>query len=444
MKESTNICRQATEIVKKLKMRGFEAYFVGGCVRDFISGIAPEDYDIVTSAHPDQVMAIFPRTHAVGAKYGVVVVILENHPYEVATYRSDDLYYDGRRPSAIRFSTAREDVLRRDFTINGLLMDPLTQEIIDYINGRDDLDKRIIRTIGNPENRFNEDYLRMLRAIRFASSLNFTIEPFAREAIKKYAEKIKQISAERLQEELNKILTRNGARRGFELMLETGLLREILPEVDRMRGINQPARFHPEGDVWQHTMIMLEILPEMGKLKSNRQLAWAVLLHDIGKAVTKTENGNDIHFYGHVHAGEEIADGIMQRLKFSRNDRDAVLSLIHHHMVFMNVQRMRQGRLKRFLRMPYFDLHLALHYLDCRASHGMMDNYEFCKNQLDHLEKEELHPSRLITGNDLLEMGFAPGKIVGEILSSLEDAQLEGEITSKADAEKFIRERWIK
>ena len=442
--DGSNIRQQAIEIVNKLKRRGFEAYFVGGCVRDFINGITPDDYDIVTSAYPEQVMDIFPRTVAVGAKFGVVAVIIENHPYEVATFRSDDVYIDGRRPSGIRYSTVREDVFRRDFTVNGLLMDPSTADVIDYVNGRDDLEKKIIRTIGNPDHRFNEDYLRMLRAIRFAANLNFAIDSATMEAVKKHAGKIKQISAERLQEELKKILTRNGARRGFELMMETGLLREILPEVDRLRGINQPARFHPEGDVWQHTLIMLELLPGTGELKANRQLAWAVLLHDIGKAVTRTEDANGVHFYGHVRAGEEIADEIMQRLRFSRADRDSVLNLIHYHMVFMNVKKMRKGRLKRFLRMPDFELHLILHYLDCMASHGMLDNYEFCKEQLEHLDDDDLHPPRLFTGRDLIEMGFTPGKIIGEILSSLEEGQLEGVITTRADAEKFIRGRWNK
>jgi len=434
----------AVEIVRKLKREGFEAYFVGGCVRDFIRNVTPDDYDIVTSAHPEQVMAIFPRTVAVGAKFGVVAVIIENHPYEVATFRSDDAYIDGRRPSGVHFSTSREDVFRRDFTVNGLLMNPETAEIIDHVGGLDDIEKKILRTIGDPDQRFNEDYLRMLRAIRFAANLNYEIDPATYDAMGKYAAKIKQISAERLQEELGKILTRTGTRRGFELMAKTNLLREILPEVDQLQGVSQPPLFHPEGDVWQHTLMMLDMLPLKGNLANNRQLAWAALLHDVGKAVTRTEDEKGIHFYGHVRAGEEIAAAIMQRLRFSRTDQEVIASLIHYHMVFMNAQKMRQGRLRRFLRMPDFDLHLDLHRLDCQASHNILDNFEFCQNQLQYLEKEDLHPPRLLTGDDLMSLGFAPGKVMGEILRALEDMQLEGTITSRQDAENFVRGKWNK
>jgi poly(A) polymerase len=404
----------------------------------------PDDYDIVTSAHPEQVMAIFPRTVAVGAKFGVVAVIIKSHPYEVATFRSDDAYIDGRRPSRVHFSDSREDVFRRDFTINGLLMNPETEEIIDHVHGRAAIEKKTIRTIGDPDYRFNEDYLRMLRAIRFAANLNYEIDSATKDAIAKHSTKITQISAERLQEELGKILTRSGARRGFELMAETKLLREVLPEVDRLQGVLQPPLFHPEGDVWQHTLLMLDLLPGSGEPLDRRRLAWGALLHDIGKAVTRTEDERGVHFYGHVQAGEEIASGIMQRLKFSRVDREVIADLIHYHMVFMNVQKMRKGRLKRFLRMPAFDLHLELHRLDCEASHNMLDNYEFCLNQLQHLEEEDLHPPRLLTGDDLIALGFTPGKVMGEILRALENMQLEGMITTREDAEKFVRDKWNK
>lgn len=440
--EGNDIRRQAVEIVGRLKQEGFEAYFVGGCVRDFIRGVTPDDYDIVTSAHPDQVMTIFPRTVAIGSKFGVVSVIVEGHPYEVATFRSDDVYIDGRRPSGVRFSSSREDVFRRDFTINGLLMNPETEEIIDHVNGRADIGKKIIRTIGDPDARFNEDYLRMLRAIRFAANLEFNIESSAKEAITKHVAKISRISAERILEELNKIISRTGARNGFELMAQTGLLREVLPELDRLRGIGQPPQYHPEGDVWQHTLIMLELLSQNDKFRNNMQLAWGVLLHDVGKAITRTEDEKGIHFYGHVRSGEEIADATMQRLRFSRADREAVINLIHYHMMFMNVQQMRKGRLKRFLGMPDFDLHLELHRLDCLSSHSMLDNYYFCVNQLQKLEEEDLHPSRLLTGHDLINLGYAPGKAMGEILHTLEDAQLEGVITTREQAENFIRARW--
>jgi poly(A) polymerase len=432
----------AEEIVQRLKTSGYEAYFVGGCVRDSILGNASSDYDIVTSALPGQVTELFSSTISIGAKFGVIAVIVENHPYEVATFRSDDVYEDGRHPYHVRFSSAREDVFRRDFTINGLLMDPASGEIFDYINGRADIEKKIIRTIGDPDGRFNEDYLRMLRAIRFAANLGFIIETATKKAIARNAPKINQISAERVREELSKILTRGGSRNGFELMMETNILKEILPEVDKLKGVEQPPRFHPEGDVWQHTLNMLDLLPQDGDTDKNLCLAWGTLLHDIGKALTRSEDEKGVHFYDHVQKGEEIADKIMQRLKFSRAQRETVLALIRQHMVFMNVQKMRPGRLKRFLRMPDFDLHLELHRLDCIASHGMLDNYEFCRGQLGHLDADDLHPPRQLTGNDLISLGFIRGKIIGEILLALEEEQLEGRIATPEEARNFVLANW--
>lgn len=438
-----NIHRQnAGEIVRRLKQSGYEAYFVGGCVRDFILGNASSDYDIVTSALPDQVMALFSNTVSIGAKFGVIAVIVQGRPYEVATFRSDDIYEDGRHPSRVHFSSAKEDVFRRDFTINGLLMDPETREITDYVNGRTDIEGKIIRTIGDPDSRFNEDFLRMLRAVRFAANLDFAIEPATKEAIERNASKIKQISAERLREELGKILTRGGSRRGFELMMQTGILKEILPEVEKLKGVEQPPRFHPEGDVWQHTLKMLEHLPRNGDTHENLCLAWGTLLHDIGKALTRSENENGVHFYGHVQKGEEIADDIMQRLRFSRAQRETVVNLIRQHMSFMNVQKMRPGRLKQFLRMPDFNLHLELHRLDCLASHGMLDNYEFCRDQLQSLTLDDLHPPRLLTGDDLISLGLTRGKMLGDILRALEDEQLEGRIKTPEEAINFVRANW--
>lgn len=436
--------KYAEEIVRQLKSAGFEAYFVGGCVRDFVRGFVPGDYDIVTSALPDKIISLFPHTADIGAKFGVVAVINDGYSYEVATFRRDDIYKDGRRPSQVHFSTAREDVLRRDFTINGLLMDPVTGQIIDYVDGRADIENKIIRTIGNSEKRFNEDYLRMLRAVRFAANLNYEIEPATKKAIEINAAKIKQISAERLQEEISKILARPGARRGFELMAQTGILQEILPEIERLRGVEQPLRFHPEGDVWQHTLMMLELLQNKGNSDENMSLAWAALLHDAGKALTRTEDENGVHFYGHVQRGEEIAENIMQRLRFSRARSETVLNLIHYHMVFMNVHKMRPGRLKRFLRMPDFNLHLELNRLDCLASHGMLDNYEFCRDQLQKLVVEDLYPPRLLNGNDLITLGYVPGKIIGNILEALENEQLEGRIKTKQEAREFVEANWKK
>jgi poly(A) polymerase len=434
--------KHADEIVHRLKQSGYEAYLVGGCVRDFILGKVSGDYDIVTSALPDQVMALFSNTLSIGAKFGVIAVIVQGRPYEVATFRSDDVYQDGRHPSQIHFSSAKGDVFRRDFTVNGLLMDPETGEITDYVNGRMDIEKKIIRTINDPDSRFNEDFLRMLRAIRFAANLGFTIEAGTLNAIGRNASKIINISAERVREELGKILTCGGARTGFELMIQTGILKEVLPEIDRLKGVEQPPQFHPEGDVWQHTLKMLELLPKDGATDKNLCLGWGTLLHDVGKAVTRSEDEKGVHFYGHVKRGEQIADDIMQRLKFSRAHRETVLNLIRQHMVFMNVQKMRPGRLKRFLRMPDFDLHMELHRLDCISSHGMQDNYEFCRDQLQSLAADDLHPPRLLTGDDLISLGFARGKLIGEILRALEDEQLEGRITTSQDARNFVGANW--
>ncbi|MDP2852830.1 MAG: CCA tRNA nucleotidyltransferase [Smithellaceae bacterium] len=429
-------------IVRRLKQAGFEAYFVGGCVRDFVRGVTPGDYDIATSALPDQVTALFERTLAVGAKFGVIMVMADGHPYEVATFRSDDVYEDGRRPTSVHFSSAREDVFRRDFTINGLLMDPETHQIIDYVDGLADIDRKVLRTIGDPAVRFNEDYLRMLRAIRFAANLDYAMDPATQSAIQANAANIKGISAERIAEELQKILTHGGARRGFELMADTGILQQILPEVDRMRGVSQPPRFHPEGDVWQHTMIMLEMLSGETSPLIAPALAWGALLHDVGKPVSRTEDDDGVHFHGHVKLGEAIAEGVLQRLRFSRAQKDTVLSLIHHHMAFMNVQKMRPARLKRFLRMPDFHLHLQLHRLDCLASHGMLDHYDFCRHQLQNLEHEALHPPRLLNGHDLMAMGFTPGKLIGEVLRTLEEEQLENRIHNSEEAAAFVQTRW--
>ncbi|MBN1366165.1 MAG: CCA tRNA nucleotidyltransferase [Syntrophaceae bacterium] len=425
-----------------MKQSGHEAYFVGGCVRDFILKKDSGDFDIVTSAPPDKIIELFHHTVSIGVKFGVVVVIVENHPYEVATFRSDDVYEDGRHPSGVRFSSAKEDVLRRDFTINGLLMDPASRKILDYVNGRADIEKKIIRTIGSPDIRFNEDYLRILRAIRFATNLGFEIESETKKAIIFNASKINQISTERIRDELNKILTRGGARRGFELMSDTNILKAILPEVDKLKGVKQPPRFHPEGDVWRHTLNMLELLPADGETDKNISLGWATLLHDVGKALTRSEDEKGVHFYGHVQKGEEIANDVMQRLRFSRVQKETVINLISQHMVFMNVQKMRPGRLKRFLRMPDFDLHLELHRLDCIASHGILDNYEFCRNQLQILDLDDLHPPRLLTGDDLIAIGFSPGKIIGEILLALEEEQLEGRIKTSKEARDYVNTKW--
>lgn len=427
----------AAKIVERIRLSGHEAFFVGGCVRDIVRGVEPADYDIVTSARPEQIREIFPRTVPLGIRFGIVLVVEEGHNFEVATYRADDAYIDGRRPSRIRYATAEEDVRRRDFTVNSLLMDPQTGRITDLTGGLRDIDERVIRTIGNPLHRFAEDHLRMLRAVRLAANLGFTIEQSTMEAIREKRACIALISAERVREELSRLLTGGKAGRGMELLDESGLLAVILPEVSAVKGIEQPARYHPEGDVWEHTLRMLTLLP-LGEGGADLRLAWAVLLHDVGKAVTRSEDPAGVHFYGHVQKGAEIAGRIMDRLRFSRSDRDTVLELISSHMRFMHVRDMRPGTLKRFLRMPGFDLHLELHRLDCLGSHGMLDNHEFCLGKLNEIPAEKLHPARLLTGDDLIAMGFSPGPGMGRILKMVEEAQLNGEITTAEEARKLV------
>ncbi|MFA4917402.1 MAG: HD domain-containing protein, partial [Syntrophales bacterium] len=431
--------RTAAGIVRRLRQTGHEAYLVGGCVRDLIRGVEPGDYDVVTSARPDDVQSLFPHTVPVGVSFGVVVVIEEGQNYEVATFRTEDGYEDGRRPSQVKFATVEEDISRRDFTVNGLLMDPETGRIIDYVDGCRDIERRLIRTIGEPQERFSEDYLRMLRAVRFAANLGFEIDQPTLDAIKKHVPAIHRISAERINAELTSLLACGGGRRGMEILNATGLLAELLPEIQAMRGVEQPPLFHPEGDVWEHTLRMLDLLScgEEGA-KADERLAWGVLLHDIGKVDTRSEDEKGVHFYGHVGKGEEIAGRILRGLRFSRADMETVLDLIHCHMLFMHVREMRPNKLKRLLGKQDFDLHLELHRLDCLGSHGMLDNYEFCRTKLAEFAKEELHPQKLISGHDLIAMGFRPGSVFGEILKAVEDAQLDGEILTGDDARRMV------
>jgi len=432
----------AISIVQRLQGAGYEAYFVGGCVRDLLRGVEPGDYDIVTSARPEEVCSLFPHTVPVGISFGVVLVVEGGHSYEVATFRTESDYKDGRRPSQVEFARAKGDVRRRDFTVNALLMDPVTGKIVDYVEGRQDIENRLIRTIGSPEERFAEDHLRMLRAVRFAANLGYDIDPETFNAIKKHAFSIRRISAERIRDELTKLLTRGGARRGMEILAETGLLAEVLPEVNALRGVDQPQRFHPEGDVWEHTLRMLDLMSSGEGVEIDLRIAWGVVMHDIGKAHTRSENESGIHFYGHVPEGEKIAEAIMRRLRFSRAEMETILALIHYHMLFINVMDMRRNRLKRFLRMPDFNLHLELHRLDCLGSHGSLESYEFCREKLEEIAEEELHPPRLLNGNDLIGMGFPPGPLFSEIMQAIEDAQLDGKISTSADARRLVMDRW--
>ncbi|MHB8908868.1 MAG: CCA tRNA nucleotidyltransferase [Syntrophales bacterium] len=429
---------EAAAVVRRLREAGHEAFWVGGCVRDLIRGVTPTDFDIVTSARPEAVQSLFSRTTAVGARFGVVIVAEGEGRYEVATFRTEADYDDGRRPSRVAFATAEEDVRRRDFTVNGLLMDPETGRIIDHVEGRRDIQRRLIRTIGDPGDRFADDHLRMLRAVRFAATLDFAIAEATFAAVRLQASAIRRISAERIREELTRILVSGRARRGMELLAESGLIAEILPEVAALRGVGQPPVFHPEGDVWEHTLRTIDLLPA----GADPRLAWGALLHDAGKAETRFEDAAGVHFYGHDRRGEEIAAAILSRLRFSREETQTICALVRSHMLFMNVREMRPNRLKRFLRMPDFPLHRELHRLDCLGSHGLLDNYAFCRERLEAYSEEELRPPPLMTGGELIAMGFSPGPLFKEILGAVEDAQLGGEIATAGEARSLVLKRW--
>jgi putative nucleotidyltransferase with HDIG domain len=426
----------AKAIIGRLREAGHTAWLVGGCVRDLLLGRPAKDFDIATSARPEELVRLFPRADLVGAHFGVVLVRKDSAQVEVATFRSDLEYADGRRPVGVHFESGpREDVLRRDFTVNALLLDPVDGAVLDFVGGRADLETKRIRAIGDPERRFREDHLRLLRAIRFAARLEFAIEPATFAAIQRFAPLIHTVSAERIRDEIARILTEGGARRGFELLDSTGLLREVLPEVSAMKGVAQPPEFHPEGDVWTHTLIMLENLRE-----PSLSLALGVLLHDIGKPPT-FRIAERIRFDGHVGKGVEIAHSILRRLRFPNHIIEAVEALVANHMKFIDVARMRDSTLKRFMRMPDFEEHMALHELDCLASHGSLDTYDFLRQKQQELPPEQLKPAPLITGRDLISAGYRPGPEFGLVLREIEDAQLDGRISTTEEALQLARER---
>jgi poly(A) polymerase len=433
----SEIKQHALQIVETLRQEGFQAYLVGGCVRDLLLGREPADLDVTTSATPDQVMGIFPQTYAVGAQFGVVLVPdAEGKTVEVATFRSDIGYSDGRHPDEVRFSKdAREDVQRRDFTINGLLLDPVTHEVLDYVGGRADLEGGVIRTIGDPERRFGEDQLRMLRAARFAARFGYTIEPATLTAIQKLAGRIRQVSQERMRDELTKMLIEGRARLAFLLLDKTGLLPEVLPEVAAMKGVEQPPQFHPEGDVFIHTLLLLGGLPE----PCPPTLAWGALLHDVGKPPTFRVAPDRIRFDGHVEVGVKMAEEICRRLRFSNQDTEQILALVQNHMRFAQVERMNESTLKKFLRIPHFDEHLELHRLDCQSSNGRMESYNFAREKLASIPPEVMRPTPLISGDDLIAAGYAPGPGFKEILAAVEDRQLENRLRSGEEAMEFVR-----
>jgi tRNA nucleotidyltransferase/poly(A) polymerase len=433
----------AADICRKLQGAGFQAYLVGGCVRDLLLGREPEDYDVATDAHPMRVQELFPSSVDVGARFGVILVVEDGAKVEVATFRSDVGYSDGRHPDRVEYSNSpEEDVLRRDFTINGLMLDLETQQVLDFVGGRQDLREHIIRAIGPPDLRFREDRLRMVRAVRFASRFGYAIDPATFQSIVAAAQHITAVSAERLRDEITKLLTEGKARHAFELLDETGLLKASLPEIAAMKNVAQPPEFHPEGDVWVHTLMMLENLPP----GSPATLAWAVLLHDVGKPSTfmsAEQTGDRIRFDGHAEVGARMAVAICRRLRFSVSDIEQIETLVANHLRFKDVFQMRPATLKRFVRLPRFEEeHLPLHRLDCLASHGNLDAYEFVRRFLQETPPQDVRPARLLTGEDLKAMGFRPGPLFKEILQAVEEGQLDGRLVRREDAVDFVRREY--
>ncbi len=447
----------AISIIQTLRQQGFQAYLVGGCVRDLLLKREPADYDVATSATPAQVMEVFPDTYAVGAQFGVVLVPLPDlltddqrpsgdesalpkaQAIEVATFRSDLGYSDGRRPDEVRFSQdPREDVARRDFTINGMMLDPVSGEVLDFVGGRRDLEAGILRTIGDPELRFAEDKLRMLRAVRFAARFEYVIEAQTLAAIERLAHEIQVVSRERVRDELTKMLTEGHGRRAFLLLDESGLLKEVLPEISAMKGVQQPPEFHPEGDVFTHTLLLLENLPR----PCPPTLAWGALLHDVGKPATFRVAPDRIRFDDHVDVGVKIAEQICERLRFSNQDAAQVLALVDNHMRFGHVTRMKESTLKKFLRLPGFDQHLALHRADSLASHGNLSTFELIRTKLAEIPPEKIRPAALVTGDDLIAAGYKPGPRFREILEAVEDAQLDGRLLSRDAALEFVNRQF--
>ncbi|MGH9350947.1 MAG: CCA tRNA nucleotidyltransferase [Terriglobia bacterium] len=427
----------ATRVLARLREAGYQAYFVGGCVRDLVMGREPKDYDVAADARPDEVQALFPESVMVGALFGVVVIPREEGSVEVATFRSDGVYSDGRHPVEVRYTkSAEEDVRRRDFTINGLLFDPLESRVIDFTGGRADILARRIRAIGLPHDRFREDHLRMLRAVRFAARFGFSLDPALLSAVRELRSLATSVSQERLRDELVKILTEGAARRGFELLDETGLLAIVLPEVKALQGVEQPPQFHPEGDVWTHTLMMLE-----GMAAPSPTLALGVLLHDVGKPATFSIRER-IRFDHHAEVGAKMAEEICARLRLPTRQIAQVVALVANHLRFKDLPQMRRSTQLRFVRMPGFDEHLELHRLDCSASHGNLENYRLAKRIIEETPPEVIKAQPLLRGDDLISEGYTPGPRFKEMLRAVEDAQLEGRIHTREDAMRLVREQF--
>lgn len=428
---------RARRVVERLRAEGHVALLAGGSVRDLLLGVEPLDFDVATDASADEVQRLFERTVPVGAKFGVVLVVIDGQPIEVATFRSDVAYADGRHPVAVRPASPQEDARRRDFTINGMFLDPESGEVFDYVGGRADLASKTIRAIGDPEERFAEDHLRMLRAVRLAARFDYTIEPATFAAIRRHAERIQAISRERIGEEVLRILTEGKARRGFELLDESNLLELILPEISAMKGVEQSPDFHPEGDVFVHTMLLLEQLDRPAEA-----LALGALLHDVAKPLCAQRDGDRITFYGHPELGETMAIEICQRLRRSREVWERTAYLVRNHLRVVNAPRMRRSTLRRFLAEDGIEELLALAYMDAMASHRDLTCYEFCREKLAELKSEGPKVEPLVRGRDLLELGYPPGPVYGEILREAETRQLEGELSTREEALEWIRSNY--
>ncbi|GAB4181238.1 MAG: CCA tRNA nucleotidyltransferase [Terrimicrobiaceae bacterium] len=429
----------ARGIVGRLREAGFVAYFAGGCVRDRLLGKEAHDIDIATDARPGDVMRIFRRTVSVGAHFGVVVVVEEGRTFEVATFRSDGTYSDGRRPEEVSFTTPEGDAARRDFTINGLFLDPLTGDVHDFVGGREDLETRIVRAIGEPSQRFAEDKLRILRGVRFATTLGFEIEEATWKALCAAASEISMVSVERIREELVKIFMSPGRARGLDLLDASGLLEVLLPEVSAMKGCDQPPEFHPEGDVYIHTRGMLDLLSG----EPSAALAFAVLLHDVGKPRCRTVDATGrIRFNGHEHVGARMAEEILRRLRFPKAMIHDCCEMVRHHMAFKDAPQMRTSKLRRFMARETFAEEMELHRVDCLGSHGSLDIHEFLNSKAEEFASEPLLPPRLVTGADLIALGWTPGPAFRETLDAVQNLQLEGRLLDRDQALAWIQEHY--
>jgi len=426
----------ALDIVRTLRAAGHAALFAGGCVRDMLRCVPPHDYDVATDARPEQVRALFSKTFEVGAQFGVILVLREDVTFEVATFRSDDAYVDGRRPTSVTFSTPEADAQRRDFTMNGLFYDPVAERVLDHVGGRADIEQRVVRCIGDPTARFTEDKLRLLRAIRFASNLDYEIEPDTFRAVQQMAAQITVVSAERVRDELVKIFARPNAGRGLRLLGSSGLLAVVLPEVAAMKGCEQPPQFHPEGDVFVHTCLMMDALRE-----PSLTLAFAALLHDVGKPTTFQRAPDRIRFNEHDVVGGKIAEAILRRLRFPNDETESIVACVENHMVFRHATEMRKAKLKRLLARPTFADELELHRLDCLASHADLTNYEFMKNATVEMPPAVAAPAPLLTGHDLLALGMKPGPELGALLREARELQLEEKLHTHDEALAWARQR---